>query len=113
MPTTTFAHFRDVPESAWRWPSFSSAECACRGSGAIKTNTEAMDKLQFLRSRFGRSLIVRLGYRSPSDNQVVGGAPASKTMPETAFDIAMANHDPVAFAEAARAQIDDWKQGQR
>ena len=22
----TYAHFRDVPESAWRWPSFSEAD---------------------------------------------------------------------------------------
>ena len=54
MPTTTYAHFRDVPESAWRWPSFSPAEIACRGTGAIKINTEAMDKLQALRDRLDR-----------------------------------------------------------
>ncbi len=33
----------------------------------------------------------------------MGGAPASKHMQGTAFDIAMANHDPVAFEAAARA----------
>ena len=103
MPTTTYAHFRDVPESAWRWPSFSPAEIACRGTGAIKINTEAMDKLQSLRNRLGKPLIVRSGCRSPSHNRAVGGAPASKHMLGTAFDIAMSNHDPVAFAEAARA----------
>ena len=103
MPTTTYAHFRDVPESAWRWPSFSPAEIACRGTGAIKINTEAMDKLQSLRNRLGEPLIVRSAYRSPTHNRAVGGAPASKHMLGTAFDIAMSNHDPVAFAEAARA----------
>ncbi|SNS29240.1 YcbK family protein [Antarctobacter heliothermus] len=103
MPTTTYAHFRDVPESAWRWPSFSPAEIACRGTGAIKINTEAMDKLQSLRNRLGKPLIVRSAYRSPSHNRAVGGAPASKHMQGTAFDIAMSNHDPIAFAEAARA----------
>jgi zinc D-Ala-D-Ala carboxypeptidase len=103
MPTLTYAHFRDVPESVWRWPSFSPAEIACRGTGAIKINTEAMDKLQSLRNRLGKPLIVRSGYRSPSHNRAVGGAPASKHMQGTAFDIAMSNHDPVAFAEAARA----------
>ena len=90
-------------KSAWRWPSFSPAEIACRGTGAIKINTEAMDKLQSLRNRLGKPLIVRSGYRSPSHNRAVGGAPASKHMLGTAFDIAMSNHDPVAFAEAARA----------
>ena len=32
----------------------------------------------------------------------MGGAPASKHMLGTAFDIAMSNHDPVAFEAAAR-----------
>jgi hypothetical protein len=74
-----------------------------RGTGAIKINTEAMDKLQALRDRLGKPLIIRSAYRSPEHNRAVGGAPASKHMQATAFDIAMANHDPVAFAEAARA----------
>ena len=101
MPTTSYAHFRDVPESAWRWPSFSPAEIASRREGALKINTEAMDKLQSLRNRLGKPLIVRSGYRSPSHNSAVGGAPASKHMLGTAFDIAMSNHDPATFAEAA------------
>ncbi len=103
MPTTTYAHFRDVPESAWRWPSFSPAEIASRGDGAIKINTQAMDKLQSLRNRLGKPLIVRSAYRSPAHNKAVGGAPRSKHMDGTAFDIAMSNHDPVAFEAAARA----------
>ena len=103
MPTTTYAHFRDVPEGVWRWPSFSPAEIACRGTGGIKINTEAMDKLQSLRNHLGKPLIIRSGYRSPVHNKAVGGAPASKHMQGTAFDIAMSNHDPVAFEAAARA----------
>ena len=103
MPTTTYAHFREVHESAWRWPSFSPAEIACRGTGAIKINAQAMDALQALRDRLGKPLIVRSAYRSPSHNRAVGGAPASKHMLGTAFDIAMSNHDPATFAEAARA----------
>jgi hypothetical protein len=103
MPTTTYAHYRDLPDSAWRWPSFSPAEIACRGTGAIKINTEAMDKLQSLRNRLGKPLIIRSAYRSPSHNRAVGGAPASKHMLGSAFDISMANHDPAAFITAARA----------
>ena len=103
MPTTTYAHFRDVPDATWRWPSFSPAEIACRGTGSIKINTEAMDTLQTLRDRLGKPLIERSAYRSPSHNRAVGGAPASRHMLGTAFDIAMSNHDPATFAEAARA----------
>ena len=103
MPTLSYPHWRDVPANAWRWPSFSPAEIACRGTGAIKINTEAMDKLQALRDRLGKPLIIRSAYRSPEHNRAVGGAPASKHMQATAFDIAMANHDPAAFEAAARA----------
>ena len=103
MPTLTYPHWRDVPANTWRWPNFSAAEIACRGTGAIKINTEAMDKLQALRDRLGKPLIIRSAYRGPEHNRAVGGAPASKHMQGTAFDIAMANHDPVAFMAAARA----------
>jgi len=103
MTTMTYKHWRDVPERSWRWKNFSPAEIACRGSGSLRINEEALDKLQALRDRLGKPLIVRSAYRSPAHNRAVGGAPRSKHMAGTAFDIAMANHDPVAFEAAARA----------
>jgi hypothetical protein len=103
MTTTTYSHFRDVPKSAWRWPDFSPAEIACRGTGKLLINEAALDRLQDLRDRLGKPLIVRSAYRSPEHNRAVGGALASKHMQATAFDIAMSNHDPVAFEAAARA----------
>ena len=101
-PIRIFWHFSDVPERDWRWPNFSPDEIACRGTGQIKLHPEALDKLQALRDRLGKPLIIRSAYRSPEHNRAVGGAPASKHMDGTAFDIAMANHDPVAFEAAAR-----------
>jgi hypothetical protein len=103
MTTMTYKHWRDVPERSWRWKNFSPAEIACRGSGSLRINEEALDKLQALRDRLGKPLIVRSAYRSPAHNRAVGGAPRSKHMDGTAFDIAMSNHDPVAFEAAARA----------
>lgn len=102
-PIRTYRYFRDVPDREWRWPNFSPAEIACRGTGQLKLVPEAMDKLQALRDRLGKPLIVRSAYRSPEHNRAVGGAKASKHMDGTAFDISMANHDPVAFEAAARA----------
>ena len=102
-PIRTFRHFREVPETLWRWKNFSPAEIACRGTGQLKLHPEALDKLQALRDRLGKPLIVRSAYRSPEHNRTVGGAPHSKHMDGTAFDIAMSNHDPVAFEAAARA----------
>ena len=101
-PIRTFRHFRDVPQTLWRWPNFSPAEIACRGTGQIKLHPEALDKLQALRDRLGKPLIVRSAYRSPEHNRAVGGATGSKHLDGAAFDIAMANHDPVAFEAAAR-----------
>ena len=102
-PIRTFRHFREVPATLWRWKSFSPAEIACRGTGQLKLHPEALDRLQALRDRLGKPLIVRSAYRSPEHNRHVGGASRSKHMDGTAFDIAMSNHDPVKFAEAARA----------
>lgn len=103
MTTMTYKHWRDVPERSWRWPNFSPAEIACRDTGKLLVNEPALDKLQALRDRLGKPLIVRSAYRSPVHNRAVGGAPRSKHMDGTAFDIAMANHDPVTFEAAARA----------
>ena len=102
-PVRTFRHFRDVPVTLWRWPNFSPAEIACRGTGQLKLRPAALDKLQALRDRLGKPLIVRSAYRSPEHNRAVGGAPRSKHMIGAAFDIAMSNHDPAAFEAAARA----------
>jgi zinc D-Ala-D-Ala carboxypeptidase len=102
MGTHHYTHWRDVPESAWRWKNFSPAEIACRGTGQLKLHTEAMDKLQALRDQLGKPLIIRSAYRSPEHNRAVGGATRSKHMEGAAFDIAMTNHDPAAFEAAAR-----------
>ena len=56
-----------------------------------------------LRDRLRKPPFVRSAYRSPEHNRAVGGATRSKHMEGTAFDIAMSNHDPVAFKAAARA----------
>ena len=102
MTTTFYDHWREVPEGAWRWPNFSPAEIACRGTGKLLINEPALEKLQALRDRLGKPLIVRSAYRSPEHNRAVGGATRSKHLDGAAFDIAMANHDPVAFEAAAR-----------
>jgi zinc D-Ala-D-Ala carboxypeptidase len=101
-PIRTFRHFREVAARDWRWKNFSPAEIACRGTGQLKLHPEALDKLQALRDRLGKPLILRSAYRSPEHNRAVGGAKASKHMDGTAFDVAMSNHDPMAFEATAR-----------
>jgi zinc D-Ala-D-Ala carboxypeptidase len=53
-PVRTFRHFRDVPQTLWRWSNFSPAEIACRGTGQLKLHPAALDKLQALRNRLGK-----------------------------------------------------------
>lgn len=75
---------------------------SCRGTGKLLINEPALDRLQTLRDRLGKPLIVRSAYRSPEHNRAVGGATRSKHLDGAAFDIAMANNDPLAFEAAAR-----------
>jgi hypothetical protein len=102
MATITCRTFRDVDPKAWTWPSFSPAEIACRGTGKLVVNTEAMDALQRLRDRLGKPMIVTSAYRSPEHNRRVGGASASRHLAGDAFDISMSNHSPDDFERAAR-----------
>ncbi|HMQ41780.1 MAG TPA: D-Ala-D-Ala carboxypeptidase family metallohydrolase [Paracoccus sp. (in: a-proteobacteria)] len=97
-----YQHWRNVPAEAWRWPDFSLAEIACRGTGKLLVNAEALDRLQVLRSALGRPMIVNSAYRSPEHNARVGGAKKSQHLSGAAFDISMANHDPESFIAAAR-----------
>jgi zinc D-Ala-D-Ala carboxypeptidase len=102
MKTTFYRNWRDVPERAGRWPNFSPTEITCRGTGKLLVNEPALDKLQSLRDRLGKPLIVRSAYRCPEHNRAVGGAKSSKHLHGAAFDIDMANHNPSAFEAAAR-----------
>ena len=97
-----YQHWRNVPAEAWRWPDFSPAEIACRGTGKLLVNAEALDRLQALRRALGRPMIVNSAYRSPEHNARVGGAKRSQHLSGAAFDISMANHDPKQFIAAAR-----------
>jgi len=103
MTTTFYKHWREVPDDRWRWPNFSPAEIACRGTGKLRINEDALDKLQVLRTALGTPMIVNSGYRSPKHNKRVGGAALSMHLEGKAFDISMANHDPAGFIAAARA----------
>lgn len=98
-----YSDWKMVPANTWRWPSFSPREIACKGTGSILINEDALDKLQALRDSLGKPLVLTSAYRSPEHNRRVGGAKASLHMQGIAFDVVMANHDPHEFEAAARA----------
>jgi hypothetical protein len=97
-----YAHFSHVDSKDWRWPSFSPREIACKGTGELLVNDQALDKLQALRNALGKPLVLTSAYRSPAHNKRVGGAKNSRHMQGDAFDVRMDNHDPYAFETAAR-----------
>lgn len=103
MGAFTFDSWQDCPPGYWHWPDFSPAEMACRGTGELKIDVDAMSKLQALRDHIGKPLIVQSAYRSAEHNRKVGGARHSMHLRARAFDISMSNHDPAAFEAAARA----------
>jgi zinc D-Ala-D-Ala carboxypeptidase len=98
-----YTHWSKVPKSAWRWKSFSPQEIACKGTGSLAINEDALDKLQALRDKLGRPILLTSAYRSPEHNRTVGGAKNSKHMLGIAFDVRMENQDPQKFEAAARA----------
>lgn len=105
---TRYSDWKMVPANAWRWPSFSPREIACKGTGSILINEDALDKLQALRNRLGKPLVLTSAYRSPEHNENLrrqgkGAAKNSPHMRGIAFDVVMANHDPHEFEAAARS----------
>lgn len=96
-----YPHWSRVTAGEWRWPDFSPEEMACRGTGRLVVDEEAMDKLQEFRDAVGAPFIVNSAYRSPEHNKAVGGAKSSYHLQGRAFDISMANHDPAEFKERA------------
>lgn len=100
---TVYPDWRDAPWDAARWPDFSPAELKCRRTGRLAYHPATLDKLQALRTRLGRPVIVTSAYRSPEHNAAIGGARTSWHMEGVAFDVMMTNHAPEAFIAAARA----------
>ncbi|WP_282129268.1 D-Ala-D-Ala carboxypeptidase family metallohydrolase [Roseobacter litoralis] len=97
-----FNHWSKVPASLWKWSNFSPEEIACRGTGKIGFDPLTMTRLQRLREILGAPIILNSAFRSPEHNQAVGGASGSQHLKGIAFDVSMANHDPVRFEAAAR-----------
>ena len=97
-----YARHQDVPSASWRWPNFKPSEIACKGTGSVLVVPEALDALQALRTRLGRPLVIKSGYRSPEHNERVGGARASKHMEGAAFDIECRPDQQAALIFAAK-----------
>ena len=90
---THFDSVADVP-AGWPWPDFKPEEFACHGSGKLFIVPEALDKLQNLRTKFGKPLKLNSAYRDPAYNCQV--AHTGESGPHTtgrAFDISIEGLD--------------------
>ena len=66
----------------WRWKHINPrTEWACKGTGRIMVVTETLDRLEALRAKLGRPIVISSGYRSPEYNAKVSGT--GKTGPHT------------------------------
>ena len=97
-----YEHWSLAPWEARRWPNFAPFEIACRGTGRLAVDAEAMDDLQALRVRIGATLYITSGYRSDAHNRAVGGSTRSMHRLGLAFDISVIGLHPPALEAAAR-----------
>lgn len=84
-------HYTFIHDSDWKWPNFTPKEIACKGTGLILIDKNAMDKLQAFREALGIPFSPNSAYRSESHNNAVGGAPKSQHRKGRAFDIPLKN----------------------
>jgi len=96
----------DIPRSWDAWPVkyFKPDEIACRGTGEIFVNVDALVKLDNLRSRIAKPIRINSAYRSHYHNCKIGGAPFSAHSLKggaSAFDIALDAHDKNTLIEVA------------
>lgn len=82
-------NWSDPLTEPWLWPNFTPKEMASRGNGEVFIKYEALNKLQALRTAWGRPLTINSAYRDPAYNVKVGGATSSKHMEGMAFDISV------------------------
>lgn len=99
-----YSSIEDIDWDEQRWPNFKPHEFACKGTGKISINEEALDVLQELRDWIGKPFHIVSGYRSPEHNSSLrGAASTSYHMEGIAFDISMSNQDPHDFVAKAEA----------
>ncbi len=103
-PLRQFGPWQDVDPSTagWAWPHFTPYELRCRGTGRVVVDPGFMDRVEVLRGRVGRPIVVTSYWRDPDHNERVSST--GRDGPHTtarAIDIAvhgLAAHDVVRVA---------------
>ena len=96
-----FKHFNEIPINNWQYRYFQPPEVACKGTGQILINEEALTALDNLRTHIGHSINLSSAYRSPYHNAKVGGAPRSSHLEGHAFDVRLQGRDKETIRKVA------------
>ena len=83
--------------------NFNLREFACKCCGSVKIDSELVGKLQILRSRIQRPVIITSGYRCPRHNKEVGGTENSYHTQGLAVDIVVDGYSLDELEAIARA----------
>jgi uncharacterized protein YcbK (DUF882 family) len=82
--------------------NFSLHEFQCKdGSNLVKLDEKLLEKLQQLRDKLGKAIVIHSGYRTPEYNKKVGGSPNSQHLLGKAADISVAGMTPKQLAALA------------
>ncbi|MDO4782631.1 MAG: D-Ala-D-Ala carboxypeptidase family metallohydrolase [Capnocytophaga felis] len=97
--------------------NFTKQEFECRDGSAMPSealeNVKLLAKeLQVLRDFVGKNIVINSGYRSPSYNKRVGGAPKSQHLLGKAADITITGMTPKQVAQAIEKLIAQGKMKQ-
>lgn len=98
--------FRDIAPSQWPWQFFVPPEVMCKTTGMVPLWNYGfrmmMDMLERTRIEEDRPMILTSVYRSPAENERVGGAAKSQHLLGRAADIVIGDRDPVKFETLLR-----------
>jgi len=83
--------------------NFNLKEFSCKCCGSVKIDSELVERLQILRNRIARPVIITSGYRCPKHNKEVGGVDNSYHTLGLAVDIVVRDYDLEKLEAIARA----------
>jgi|TARA_R110000751_G_scaffold5594_7_gene25393 uncharacterized protein YcbK (DUF882 family) len=103
----SYDHWTEVPSSVWSMVYFHPEEIACKGTGSIVINEEALEALDNFRAFIGGPVSVSSAFRSTYHNAVIGGAPMSShtvrgSNGPSAFDIKLDGRDKSVIKHCAK-----------
>lgn len=84
-----------------RWPNFSESEFRCSHTGKCRMHAGFMDRLQQLRTRYGRPMVITSGYRDASHPIEARKASPGAHATGRAADIAVDRGDAYALLKLA------------